>query len=126
MFRVIIRLIQSLFIITITVCTLQRHFAVFRLPAPTAESLFTIVTSILEVCSNGSFSLNFRCLVLVTSSLYLTLTLFDHTGQHGSESRHGSTARVSRTDCDGIVYAVDQLAGCIETFTHSWEIPLPV
>ncbi|CAH3196290.1 unnamed protein product, partial [Porites evermanni] len=27
---------------------LKRHFAVFRLPAPTAESLFTIVTSILE------------------------------------------------------------------------------
>ena len=57
-FDVIIRLIRSLFIITITVCTLQRHFAVFRLPAPTAESLFTIVTSILEVCSNGSFSLS--------------------------------------------------------------------
>lgn len=27
----------------------QRHFAVFNLPTPTAESLFTIVTSVLEV-----------------------------------------------------------------------------
>ena len=30
----------------------QRHFAVFRLPPPTAESLFTIVTSVLEVSPN--------------------------------------------------------------------------
>lgn len=36
----------------IMVCIFQRHFAVFRLPAPPADSLFTIVTSILEVSTN--------------------------------------------------------------------------
>lgn len=40
---------------------MQRHFAVFRLPAPSHESLFTIVTSILEV-STIRFALVVNCI----------------------------------------------------------------
>jgi len=47
-------------------------------------------------------------------------------GQPGTESRYGIASRVSRTDCEGILHAADQYAGCTEAFTHAREVSLPV
>ena len=47
-------------------------------------------------------------------------------GQPGAESRYGFASRVSRTDCEGILHAADQYAGCTEALTDAREVSLPV
>ena len=66
----------------------------------------------------------FSCLALEDLITFLFSLIF--LGQHGTESRYGFASRVPRTDCEGVLCAADQSAGCTAALTYAREISLPV